>query len=71
MAMLKKMHGEAVEGDTLERLAQEKFREAAEELKIEPIGSPVTIEKRRPGSTGTARLNRSFTQVQTLSGNVA
>lgn len=50
MGMIKKMHGDAIEGDALERLAQEKFREAAEEHKIEPLGTPVMTDlHRHPG----------------------
>lgn len=52
MSMVKKMHGDAVEGDALERLAQEKFREAAEELKIEPIGAPVMTDLHRHAGEG-------------------
>ncbi|HEY3876020.1 MAG TPA: trigger factor [Candidatus Kapabacteria bacterium] len=51
LAIVKRMHGDAIEGDALERLAQEKFREAAEELKIEPLGAPVMTDlHRHPGS---------------------
>jgi trigger factor len=57
MAMLKKMHGDTIEGDALEKLAQEKFREAAEEHKIEPIGAPVMTDlHRHPGEGAHFRI---------------
>ncbi len=50
LAIVKKLHGDAIEGDTLEKLAQKKFREAAEEHKIEPLGAPVMTDlHRHPG----------------------
>jgi trigger factor len=50
LAVVKRLHGDAIEGDTLEKLAQEKFREAAEEYKIEPLGPPVMTDlHRHPG----------------------
>jgi len=50
LGLVKKMHGDAIEGDTLEKLAQDKFREAAEEYKIEPLGAPVMTDlHRHPG----------------------
>ena len=50
MSIVKKLHGDAIEGDAIEKLAQEKFREAAEEHKIEPIGTPVMTDiHRNPG----------------------
>ncbi|MDP4199168.1 MAG: trigger factor [Bacteroidota bacterium] len=52
ISMVKKLHGDAIEGDALERLAQEKFREAVEELKIEPIGAPVMTDLHRHAGEG-------------------
>ncbi len=52
MGMLKKMHGDAIEGEALEKLAQEKFREALEENKIEPIGQPVMTDLHRHKGEG-------------------
>ena len=52
MGLLKKMHGDAIEGDALEKLAQEKFREAIEENKIEPIGQPVMTDLHRHKGEG-------------------
>jgi trigger factor len=50
LPIVKKMHGDAIEGDAIEKLAQEKFREALEEHKIEPIGTPVMTDiHRHPG----------------------
>ncbi len=50
IGLVKKLHGDAIEGDTLEKLAQDKFREAAEEYKIEPLGTPVMTDlHRHPG----------------------
>jgi trigger factor len=50
LAVVKRLHGDAIEGDALEKLAQEKFREAAEEHKIEPLGPPVMTDlHRHPG----------------------
>jgi trigger factor len=50
LGLVKRLHGDAIEGDTLEKLAQDKFREAAEEYKIEPLGAPVMTDlHRHPG----------------------
>ena len=57
IGLIKKMHGEAIEGDALEKLGQEKFREAAEELKIEPLGAPVMTDlHRHPGEGAHFRI---------------
>lgn len=57
MAMVKKLHGDTIEGDALEKLAQEKFREAAEEHKIEPLGAPVMTDlHRHPGEGAHFRI---------------
>jgi trigger factor len=52
LGLVKKLHGDAIEGDTLEKLAQDKFREAAEELKIEPLGAPVMTDLHRHAGEG-------------------
>jgi trigger factor len=52
MSFVKKMHGDSIEGDALEKLAQEKFREAMEEHKIEPIGQPVMTDLHRHTGEG-------------------
>jgi trigger factor len=52
IGVVKKMHGEAIEGDTLEKLAQEKFQLAAEEHKLEPIGRPVMTDLHRHHGEG-------------------
>lgn len=52
MSMVKKMHGDAIEGDALEKLAQEKFRSAVEEMKLEPIGVPVMTDLHRHAGEG-------------------
>lgn len=52
MSLVKKMHGDAIEGDTIEKLAQEKFRNAIEELKINPIGMPVMTDLHRHAGEG-------------------
>jgi len=50
ISVVKRLHGDAIEGDALEKLAQEKFREAVEEQKLEPIGHPVMVDlHRHPG----------------------
>lgn len=50
--VIRKLHGEAVEGDALEKLAQEKFRIAAEEHKLEPVGTPVMTDLHRHHGEG-------------------
>lgn len=52
MSLVKKMHGDAIEGETLEKLAQDKFRAAVEELKLEPIGVPVMVDLHRHAGEG-------------------
>lgn len=52
MSFVKKMHGDAIEGDALEKMAEEKFREVIEEKKIEPIGSPVITDIHRHSGEG-------------------
>lgn len=52
MGLVKKMHGDSIEGETLEKLAQEKFRSAVEELKLEPIGTPVMTDLHRHNGEG-------------------
>jgi len=52
MSLVKKMHGDAIEGDTIEKLAQEKFRSAIDELKINPIGMPVMTDLHRHEGEG-------------------
>ncbi len=57
IGLIKKMHGDAIEGDALEKLGQEKFREASEELKIEPLGAPVMTDlHRHPGEGAHFRI---------------
>lgn len=56
--VIKKLHGDAVEGDALEKLAQEKFRIAAEEHKLEPVGTPVMTDlHRHKGEGAHFRIN--------------
>lgn len=50
--VVKKLHGEAIEGDTLEKLAQEKFQLIVEEQKLEPIGRPVMTDLHRHAGEG-------------------
>ena len=52
MGIVKRMHGDSIEGDALERLAQEKFRSALEDNKIEPIGQPVMTDLHRHAGEG-------------------
>lgn len=52
ISLIKKMHGDAVEGDALEKLAQEKFKEIVEEQKLEPIGTPVMTDLHRHSGEG-------------------
>jgi trigger factor len=52
MSVVKKLHGDAIEGDTLEKIAQEKFKEYAEEQKLEPIGRPVMTDLHRHHGEG-------------------
>jgi len=52
MGMVKKMHGDSIEGDALEKLAQEKFRVAAKEHDIKPIGYPVMTDLHRHSGEG-------------------
>lgn len=72
MGIVKRMHGDAIEGDALERLAQEKFREAAEEHKIEPLGTPVMTDlHRHPGEGAHFKIMyeiRPDIQIQDFSG---
>lgn len=52
MSVVKKLHGDAIEGDTLEKIAQEKFKEYAETEKLEPIGRPVMTDLHRHHGEG-------------------
>src|ERR1043165_3371498 len=52
LSVIKKMHGDAIEGDTLERIAQEKFKTVVEEQKLEPIGTPVMTDLHRHHGEG-------------------
>src|SRR5205823_8913520 len=52
MSVIKKMHGDAIEGDTLEKIAQEKFKEYAETEKLQPIGAPVMTDLHRHHGEG-------------------
>lgn len=52
IGVIKKLHGDAVEGDALEKLAQEKFKLAAEEHKLEPVGTPVMTDLHRHHGEG-------------------
>ena len=52
ISLIKKMHGESIEGDTLEKIAQEKFKQVVEEQKIEPIGTPVMTDLHRHHGEG-------------------
>jgi trigger factor len=52
LGLIKKLHGDAIEGDALEKLAQDKFREALEEYKIEPLGTPVMTDLHRHAGEG-------------------
>ena len=52
MSVVKKLHGEAIEGDTLEKIAQEKFKEYAQEQKLEPIGRPIMTDLHRHAGEG-------------------
>jgi trigger factor len=52
LGLVKQLHGDSIEGDTLEKLAQDKFREAAEELKIQPLGMPVMTDLHRHAGEG-------------------
>src|ERR1051325_3599144 len=52
MSVVKKLHGDAIEGDTLEKLAQEKFQQYAEESKLEAIGRPVMTDLHRHAGEG-------------------
>src|ERR1019366_1777067 len=52
IGLVKKLHGDAIEGDALEKLAQDKFREAAEEYKIDPLGAPVMTDLHRHAGEG-------------------
>lgn len=66
--VIKKLHGEAVEGDALEKLAQEKFRLAAEEHKLEPVGTPVMTDlHRHKGEGAHFRINYEVKPEITLS----
>jgi trigger factor len=52
MSFVRKMHGDAIEGDALEKLAEEKFREVIDDQKIEPIGNPVITDIHRHTGEG-------------------
>jgi trigger factor len=52
MSFVKKMHGDAIEGDALEKMAEEKFRAVIEEQKLEPIGNPVITDIHRHTGEG-------------------
>jgi trigger factor len=52
MSVVKQIHGDAIEGDTLEKMAQEKFKEYAETEKLEPIGRPVMTDLHRHHGEG-------------------
>ncbi|HET6510640.1 MAG TPA: trigger factor [Candidatus Kapabacteria bacterium] len=52
ISLVKKMHGDSIEGETLEKLAQEKFRDAVDEMKLEPIGTPVMTDLHRHTGEG-------------------
>ena len=52
LGLIRKMHGEAIEGDTLEELAQKKFQEAVKELDLKPIGVPVMTDLHRHAGEG-------------------
>jgi trigger factor len=52
MSVIKKMHGDAIEGDTLEKIAQEKFQQYAESEKLEAIGRPVMTDLHRHHGEG-------------------
>ncbi|MEP7235970.1 MAG: trigger factor, partial [Ignavibacteriota bacterium] len=52
MSIVKKLHGDAIEGDTLEKIAQDKFKEYAEEQKLEPIGRPIMTDLHRHNGEG-------------------
>jgi trigger factor len=52
MSVVKKLHGDAIEGDTLEKLAQEKFQQYAEEVKLAPVGRPVMTDLHRHAGEG-------------------
>ena len=52
MSVVKKLHGEAIEGDSLEKLAQEKFQQYAEEVKLEAIGRPMMTDLHRHTGEG-------------------
>lgn len=52
MSVVKKLHGDAIEGDTLEKIAQEKFKEFAEAEKLAPIGRPVMTDLHRHAGEG-------------------
>ncbi len=52
LSLIKKMHGDAIEGDTMERLAQEKFKSAVEEHNLQPIGTPVMTDLHRHAGEG-------------------
>jgi len=52
MSVIKKMHGDAIEGETLEKIAQEKFKEYAETEKLQPIGSPIMTDLHRHHGEG-------------------
>ncbi len=52
MSVIKKMHGDAIEGDALEKIAQDKFKEYAEAEKLQPLGMPVMTDLHRHNGEG-------------------
>ncbi|HYM20161.1 MAG TPA: trigger factor [Candidatus Kapabacteria bacterium] len=52
VSLIKKLHGDAIEGDALEKMAQEKFKEVVEVQKLEPIGTPVMTDLHRHHGEG-------------------
>ncbi|MEI8135177.1 MAG: trigger factor [bacterium] len=52
MSVVKKLHGDAIEGDALEKIAQEKFQEYAEAEKLQAIGRPVMTDLHRHHGEG-------------------
>lgn len=52
ISLIKKLHGDAVEGEALEKMAQEKFKEVVEEQKLEPIGTPIMTDLHRHAGEG-------------------
>jgi trigger factor len=52
LSVVKKLHGDAIEGEALEKMAQEKFQIIVEEQKLEPIGRPVMTDLHRHHGEG-------------------